>query len=1270
MSNPADSAVPSPEPNVVLATFLARFVADEDAGGARPLASYQAMFPGFEDVIASEYAGLMEESGEGPRTPDRTGPENVGPYRILRELGRGGQSVVYLAEDPRLRRRVALKVLPATLLSSQRAKERFRREAELAAKLEHPGICVVLEHGECDGMPFIAMRYVEGESLAEHIATAQAQSNESEELTYLEIPDAPEPAEEAPEVSVSAAAPDRHEITRIVRLLEKVARALHSAHEEGLLHRDVKPGNIMVTPGGEPVVLDFGLARDEIRDGKTLTFSGDLMGTPAYMSPEQLLAQRIRLDRRSDVYSLGVTAYECLTLTRPFDAPTREAMYRRILTGDVPDPRRLNPAISRDLKVILETALERDRERRYPTALALAEDLRRLRTFEPIAARPAGNLIKLQRWGRRNPALATAIALVFLGLVGGFLITWHYKGHAEGQAEDLRVAIGSERRLRNDLASALEDRGRALRRSESLWLVELARKERDVDARRSASLALEAAERAPGPLTRGSLIEALMALPFITSELGEGAPYATFTPDGAHLLTVADEALLRYAVADGRVATKANLGDGNGRFLVIGPEGRRAAFLGDHRMQVVDTSSGEILAVLNAGDLLLHRAAFSPDGARLVVVGGLSTVDRLVGRVWLIDLATGEQRVLHESKTDCWSVDFDPEGERVAIGCRAGAVRVLSLSGDVVFEQETGSSIPWPAVVFSADGKRVFQLERAGFREWKLENPGASRMIAMEPSRPHSLNGIGIARSSDRRWMITWGEAKAALNHRMTGGAPAVLWDLQSGEPVRVFPGPATSAAISADGTRAAVVSGDALSLHDLRSREVEGTVALGEFKDVEWVSLDASGRRVAIVQDSGVALLDTSSMRPVPSMSGKVYDHAVSADGESFFVFDKKRGTSIFDARTLKLRRHIATDRPANYVMTSGARHFDMTGDGTRAVMKLSQAKLAWMNLESGEILRTFDGDDVEECLLTGGGTTLLKIHSRLPAKVVDRLMLTILKNAISGSKGMDPELVRSLSSKSAAELVDLKTGRTVAVVPFSSVGRLARSEDGMKILIPQSSDGTARAVVIDGVSGKTLFSVDHATVSGAFSPDGARLLLLDAWAIDGWFSAIGGGEEPVLVNATTGTEIARLDVGADRARTVAWSEDGERIAIGCEGGTLLVCDGNTGALLRALDGHRGDVKGVHFTRSGEALVSRSDDGTMRVWSTETGREILQLSAVARGGERGVFNRARFVARDRALLVIDERLRPMVVPVNPVTHARDVGVMPLSEEERAQLGL
>jgi formylglycine-generating enzyme required for sulfatase activity len=309
---------------------------------------------------------------------------------------------------------------------SPKATKRFRREAELTARLDHPNICTTYDFGESDGIPWIAMRYVEGETLSARIAAARSPVTEttSDHLSFAHDGGRPPtPDSGAVDPPTVATARTRDEISWVIRVIEQTARALHVAHESGIIHRDIKPANIMVAADGSPVILDFGLANVMEPSGPTVTRTGDLMGTPQYMAPEQLARDRIEPDRRADVYSLGVTLYEALTLTRPFDAPTRERLYQAIIAKEPPDPHRMNAAISRDLSAVVATAIEKDRDRRYQTALLFADDLRRVLGHEPVIARRAGPVHRLTRWAQRNPTVAGSLASLFLVLVAGLVVT-------------------------------------------------------------------------------------------------------------------------------------------------------------------------------------------------------------------------------------------------------------------------------------------------------------------------------------------------------------------------------------------------------------------------------------------------------------------------------------------------------------------------------------------------------------------------------------------------------------------------------------------------------------------------------------------------------------------------------------------------------------------------------------------------------------------------------------------------------------------------------
>ena len=388
-----------------------RLLDDRGSGSAKSLAEYARLFPGEDALVARAYPDVFGADVASPAPSDRN---SIGHYRIVNELGRGGQGIVYLAEDTRLHRKVALKVLTGLGPGSEDSVLRFRREAEVASKLEHPGICGVHDAGVANGISYIAMHYVEGNTLADRIFETKDR------------------------LPIDTAA-TKNEYPETLRVFEKAARALHAAHEAGIVHRDIKPSNIMVTATGQPVILDFGLARAEDMGLQTLTKTGEVFGTPNYMSPEQFSGQRNRVDRRSDVYSLGVTLYEYLTLRRPFEAPTHEAIYQAVMTKSPPDPRKFNPTISKDLKVVIDTALEKDRDRRYATADALAQDLEAVLEGRPIQGRPVGPVGRFVRWSQREPAKAALLGVILVAFPTiATLVTSHMKDRP--QVEAVRLA--------------------------------------------------------------------------------------------------------------------------------------------------------------------------------------------------------------------------------------------------------------------------------------------------------------------------------------------------------------------------------------------------------------------------------------------------------------------------------------------------------------------------------------------------------------------------------------------------------------------------------------------------------------------------------------------------------------------------------------------------------------------------------------------------------------------------------------------------------------
>jgi tetratricopeptide (TPR) repeat protein len=374
-------------------------------------------------------------------------PEALGDFRIVREVGRGGMGVVYEAEQLSLGRRVALKVLPFAATMDPRQLQRFHNEARAAAALDHPHIVHVHAVGCERAVHYYAMQFIDGLTLAQLIAHQRGQlpQRPEEPTTDYTPPAADQPAAETAAAAADTTAQrprDLPEFRRIAEWGRQAAEALDHAHTLGIVHRDIKPANLLVDGHGKLWVTDFGLA--QIQSDARLTITGDLVGTLRYMSPEQALAKRVVVDHRTDVYSLGATLYELLTLEPAFRGNDRQELLRQIAFEEPVRPRRLNKAVPAELETIVLKALEKNPTDRYATAKELAEDLGRFLADEPIRARPAGVVRRLRKWGRRHPAwVAAAAALLLALLVLGGVVLW--REHEQRVAAEYAVESALER---------------------------------------------------------------------------------------------------------------------------------------------------------------------------------------------------------------------------------------------------------------------------------------------------------------------------------------------------------------------------------------------------------------------------------------------------------------------------------------------------------------------------------------------------------------------------------------------------------------------------------------------------------------------------------------------------------------------------------------------------------------------------------------------------------------------------------------------------------
>ncbi len=466
----ADSVGSRDDPRV--ASVLAAFLAELEAGRRPSHRDLLARHPEVADALADcldvvefvhSAAGSVSSDAPFPTRRDALPPDTtLGEFRLVRELGRGGMGIVYEAEQISLGRRVALKVLSGTAALDPLKLQRFRVETQAVAQLHHPHIVPIFAIGGDRGTHFYAMQFIDGTTLAEVIHQQRRICQRPDSgfeggpswTAMGPMPSAPggpstklagngdfELSPSVPAVSGTSSFRDRGAFRALAKLAIQAAEALDHAHVMGILHRDIKPSNLMVDARGNLWVTDFGLARFQNEPG--LTRTGDLLGTLRYIAPELVLGHRMVHDPRSDIYSLGATLYELLTLRPVFDGRDRQEVLRQIAHAEPIPPRRLDPTIPRDLETIVLRAMDKEPDRRYTTAQDLAEDLGRFLENKTIRARRPTPAERTAKWARRHRAvLGAAATAAFLALAIAAPLLWWEQRKTARMYQDLRLAVG------------------------------------------------------------------------------------------------------------------------------------------------------------------------------------------------------------------------------------------------------------------------------------------------------------------------------------------------------------------------------------------------------------------------------------------------------------------------------------------------------------------------------------------------------------------------------------------------------------------------------------------------------------------------------------------------------------------------------------------------------------------------------------------------------------------------------------------------------------
>ena len=1035
--------------------------------------------------------------------------EQIGHYELLEQIGRGGMGVVFRARDPRLQRLVALKLILAGRLASDHEVKRFRTEAEAAAQLEHPHIVPIYEVGESMGRHFFVMKFMEGGSLGEKLSGPQS--------------------------------PAFRESTAAARLVARIARAVHHAHQRGILHRDLKPANILLDAGGEPGISDFGLAKrfTESEAGpqdSDHTLSGAILGSPSYMSPEQADGRSHEVTTAADIYSLGAILYHLLTGRPPFEGGTALEIIRKVLDEDPVRPRKVErngttrhaPAVDGDLETICLKCLAKEPTRRYASAAALAEDLERWERGEPILARPVGAIERLWKWARRRPAGAALVigtvvaAVAFISLLGiSQAMLRRERDHARQQE---RLASASELRARTEAQHAESN---ALTARLSLYAADIYTAAQFVEAGQMgpALALLRQHEPAPGQKDLRSFEWRLLRARCegddarvlrAEADSRSGAFYTlAFSPDGRQMIAGSDREIHRWDAT-------------TWEHLSQFPDPKRRAVWsakGEQGIELMKRDPSKAFELLTGGTSLekeispsrpdvAHATAmlgFSPDAQTIVTAGRTEFV-----KFW--DAQTGLMRSF--CPTENASVAILPDG-RAVISESAGTGRPAEIvdpaTGAVLQNLIQGCT----ALAISPNHQWLVTVqERRNVTVWN-----ASNLVEVARFRTSEALQGRVHISSDGRHVasaVQSGREAARCYDASHADRPALMDRLDS----RII-----SMAFSPDGTQLALGLRDStVRLHDTATG-AELRRLSGHRAEVFAVAWSPDGHQLASTgDDRTIRLWNLGHTQQVNRLTRKFHHPLIFPGGDQI--------AGVTDGKRIAIWNGVDADiRPLNDHTGFIPLAFP-PGKSTLLVghaLPDYRVELEWWSLADGTTLRAtnLEGGPMMAASLDGDRVALWRKEEILiydlasgkqSARIIDARLQFNSDSAI-----LDGPRFALKTFPGGAAVWDVVSGRRLTPSPMlhnSRVGGLALTADGGTLITGDADNSIHLWETRTGQRLRLLAGHGGTVHALAISPDGRTLASSAEDRLTKLWSLATGRE---LMTLHRGTEISRLSFSRD---------------------------------------------------------------------------------------------------------------------------------------------